>query len=432
MNKNNFIYDGTDLFEFGQFGFYHNEYTNKPTFLIKDERIRQIICGYEHTFILKESGELLAYGLNDNGQLGLGDYCNRNIPTLLMEDNEIRQIVCGKHHTFILKNSGELFAFGSGQYGQLGLGDSYSRRTPTLLPLGDKATDKKIRQIICGADHSFILKNNGELYAFGDNTYGQLGLGDNFNRDTPTLLMQDEGIKQIVCGWWFTSILKHNGELFVFGYNGFGQLGLGDFESRNKPTLLITDKNIRQIVCGASFTFILKNNGELFGFGYNSCGKLGFDRDRNATNVPILMATQRLFNSSTKSLNKSSNPISIYETQNEQNIGIRQIICGQSHTFILKNNGELFVFGYNDCGQLGLGDNENRYKPTLLMTNENIKLINGAIIEKIVWNPSIFFTLSETKKQEIINFLLVCHYYKLVYKIRMVKYMKNVIIDLLF
>ena len=104
---------------------------------------------------------------------------------------------------------------------------------------------------------------------------------------------------------------------------------------------------------------------------------------------------------------------------------IREIICGMYHTFILKNNGQLFVFG-----QLGLGD--YRCEPTLLMTNENIKLINNTIIEKIIWKPDIFSTLSEKRKNEIIGFLLVCHYYKQIYKINMVKYMKNMIIDLLF
>ena len=57
-------------------------------------------------------------------------------------------------------------------------------------------TDKQIRQIVCGGAHTFILKESGELFAFGYNYYGQLGLGNN-NRNTPTLLMTDKQIRQL-------------------------------------------------------------------------------------------------------------------------------------------------------------------------------------------------------------------------------------------
>ena len=91
---------------------------------MQDKEIRQIVCGYYHSFILKESGELFAFGRNISGQLGLGDNKDRNIPTLVMQDKKIKYIVCGAFSTFILKESGELFAFGYNYYGQLGLDDN--------------------------------------------------------------------------------------------------------------------------------------------------------------------------------------------------------------------------------------------------------------------------------------------------------------------
>ena len=95
-----------------------------------------------------------------------------------------------------------------------------------------------------------FLKESGELFAFGRNNYGQLGLGDNENRNVPTLVMQDKEIQQIVCGCYHSFILKESGELFAFGWNYYGQLGLGDNKDRNIPTLVMQDKKIRQIVCG--------------------------------------------------------------------------------------------------------------------------------------------------------------------------------------
>ena len=92
----------------------------------------------------------------------------------------------------------------------------------------------------------------------------------------------------------------------------------------------------------------------------------------------------------------------------------------------------MFAFGCNNDGQLGLGDNVNRNVPTLLMVDNNIVSINGVKTEKAKWDPKKYYTLSDSKKEIIKNFLLVCHYYKKKYNINMVKYMRHFIISLLF
>ena len=100
-------------------------------------------------------------------------------------------------------------------------------------------------------------------------THGQLGLGDNQNRNKAELLMTDPEIKQIICGCHHTMIWRNNGDVLVFGYNGYGQLGLGDSQNRNKPELLMTDPEIKQIICGGYHTMIWRNNGDVLVFGYN-------------------------------------------------------------------------------------------------------------------------------------------------------------------
>ena len=102
-----------------------------------------------------------------------------------------------------------------------------------------------------------------------------------------------------------------------------------------------------------------------------------------------------------------------------------------NHNFIYDGN-ELLAFGDNQYGQLGLGDEKSRNIPTLVGTFDNIILINGTIIKKIKWNSDIYSTLYKTKRSEIKNFLLVCHCYKRTYRINMVKYMRYMIISLLF
>lgn len=109
---------------------------------------------------------------------------------------------------------------------------------------------------------------------------------------------------------------------------------------------------------------------------------------------------------------------------------INQIICGGFHTFILKKIGEILVFGHNKYGELGLGDNENRCILTLMKTFENVVSINGTTMEKIKWDPNIYSFLSKTKKTEIKNFLLICYCYKQISKIHMIKYKRHMIIYL--
>lgn len=95
--------------------------------------------------LIYDGKELLVFGYNENGELGLSDNENRNKPTLLMQTDQIRLIVCGDSHTFILKQKGKLLTCGSNLYGQLGLGHNEDRNVPTLL-----MQYKTIRQIILG------------------------------------------------------------------------------------------------------------------------------------------------------------------------------------------------------------------------------------------------------------------------------------------
>ena len=112
--------------------------------------------------------------------------------------------------------------------------------------------------------------DSGNLLVFGNNKYGQLGLGDNINRYTPTLLTKDRDIKMIHCGGYHSIIHKINGDLLVFGLNKYGQLGLGNNKNKHVPTLLMNDKNIKNICCFRYHTMIYRNNGDLLFFGgYN-------------------------------------------------------------------------------------------------------------------------------------------------------------------
>jgi alpha-tubulin suppressor-like RCC1 family protein len=290
-----------------------------------------IFSGYSNNIILTENNETYVCGGNYSGQLGLGDKKNRNIYTKLEHNfGKIKNIYCGDYHNIILNEYDELYVCGNNCGGQLGLGDNKDRNTYVKL----ENNFGKIQNIFCGGFHSIILNDNNGLYACGDNMRGQLGLGDNKNRNTYTKIKHNFGkIKNIYCGDHHNIILTDNNELYVCGYNYYGQLGLGDNNNRNTYTKL--EHNFGKIIniyCGDHHNIILIENNELYVCGGNSVGQLGLDD--NNTSIYIKL---------------------------EHNFGIiKNIYCCYYHNIILNDNNEVFVCGYNEYGQLGLGDYENR------------------------------------------------------------------------
>ena len=250
-------------------------------------------------------------------------------------------------HSLILKNDGTLWSCGNNQYGQLGLGDTTNRSTFTQIT----TNSDNVKSVYHGQYHTIILKNDDTLWSCGNNQYGQLGLGDTTNRTTFTKITTNiNDIKEIYCGDYHTFILKNDGTLWSTGYNEYGQLGLGDATNRTTFTQITTNTdNIKSVYCGRKHTIILKNDGTLWGCGYNGEGSLGLG---DTTNRNIFTQI----------------------TTNTDNI--KEVYCGWCHTLILKNDGTLWGCGYNEYGQLGLGDITNRYTFTQVTTNaDDIKLV---------------------------------------------------------
>ena len=127
-----------------------------------------------------------------------------------------------------------------------------------------------------GGNHSIIWKGN-QLYAFGLNIKGQLGLGlpiTSFVKE-PTLVMENSDIKAVFCGSHHVMVYLGDGKLLGFGHNSFGQLGIGTNKDVVEPELILEDRNIKTICCGGFSALLYKNNGDLLVCGCNSFGQLG-------------------------------------------------------------------------------------------------------------------------------------------------------------
>uniref|UniRef100_A0A8W7PDC2 RCC1-like domain-containing protein n=1 Tax=Anopheles coluzzii TaxID=1518534 RepID=A0A8W7PDC2_ANOCL len=168
-----------------------------------DEVVR-VECGTSHTLFLTKEGKMYACGNNDHGQLGhdLDTLPNKRPQRLTsLENYIITCISCGTAHSLALTNWGQVFSWGSNAVGQLGH-DADNGRQPT--PRMIKAIGAKhVVQIASGQYHCLALTNNGELYAWGSNSYGQLGIGTTSEKvPMPTLIQSLAGvpIAFIACG----------------------------------------------------------------------------------------------------------------------------------------------------------------------------------------------------------------------------------------
>ena len=243
------------------------------------------------------------------------------------------------NHTFILKNDGTLWGCGNNSYGQLGLGDTTNRAIFTQII----TNADNIKSVYSGYDHTIILKNDDTLWGCGANGSGQLGLGDTSNRYIFTQIITNiDNVKSVCCGGRHTMILKNDNTLWGCGWNEYGQLGLGD--NTNRTTFIKITDDVKLVDCGRGHTIVLKNDGTLCGCGRNSYGQLGIGNTTNKYTFTQI-------------------------TTNADNI--KSIYCGDNYELILKNDGTLWGCGRNANGQLGLGDSSDRTTFTQITVNAN-------------------------------------------------------------
>ena len=167
---------------------------------------------------------------------------------------------------------------------------------------------------------NIIYTSDGNILVFGDNSFRQLGFDHNNNIYIPILLMNDKTIKKICCKTDSTILYKENGDLYVFGSNVDGELGLSHNNEIFKPTLIMNDHSIKDIVCGIKHTILYKENGDVIGFGNNFWDQLGLDFD-DYNNFNTMYKPTLIMNDKT----------------------IKNIVCGDYHTFIYRETGEVLV-----------------------------------------------------------------------------------------
>nr|QBK90288.1 MAG: F-box and regulator of chromosome condensation repeat protein [Pithovirus LCPAC102] len=327
---------------YGKLGKIGDEYINNINVPIKihtNIRVKKVSHGVNHTIIIDKNDVLWSLGFGNVGQLGLGNNIdNKNIYTKLKFEHKVKSVSCGFEHNMLIDENDELWGFGYNAYGQLGLGHNENINIPTKIPF-----NYKVKIISCGGNHTMIIDKNNELWSFGDNMCGQLGLCHNEDINIPIKIPLKNKVKSVSCGNEYTILIDINDEIWSFGNNELGQLGLGDTNDTNTPTKISIIKS--QITPEVLHTLKVH------------------DRQNFNINSPVI----------------SNNKVHF-------NYKVKYVSCGEFHTFIIDENDELWSFGYNESGQLGLGlcDDGNINIPTKISFNYKAKSISCGLDYTII------------------------------------------------
>ena len=183
------------------------------------------------------NGDLYVWGNNFNGQLGLGNYgegTHKTSPTKVPGLSNVVSVSIGHSFCAALTASGDIYTWGSNRYGQIGSGKSGQGvyvTSPTKVP-----GISNVVAINMGCYHSSAVTANGDLYVWGYNDFGQLGLGDETDRTTPTKVPGLSNVVAASMGYTHSAALTASGDIYIWGSNVDGQLGLGDRTKRLTPT----------------------------------------------------------------------------------------------------------------------------------------------------------------------------------------------------
>jgi alpha-tubulin suppressor-like RCC1 family protein len=251
-----------------------------------------IAAGARHSLALDTDGKVYAWGDNLQGQVGVNT--NRSVirtPTRVtnaLAALRIKAVAAGAEHSLVLAEDGKVYSWGRGNGGALGYTALGAVRAPRQI-----TNLSSIRQIAAGDKHSLFL-NAGKVYACGDNSLGQLGLPSSvLFTNTPVEIPFPGGvtIRKLVAGLDRCLAIAEDGRVFGWGYNRYGELGLG-FASTNAPFAVFQPQEVKALygateIAGGGFqTFALGSSGTLLASGLNEGGQLGVGGTNNVSSAP--------------------------------------------------------------------------------------------------------------------------------------------------
>ncbi|EFJ35462.1 hypothetical protein SELMODRAFT_404893 [Selaginella moellendorffii] len=347
--------------------------------------IARVACGHYHSLALSRSGELWAWGRNNEGQLGRGEKSILSAATITpqrvrgMESTRVRAAAGSGVVSMAICEDGSLWSWGSSKRGQLGLGLGV---TSSLLPQKIHAlAGKSVLQVSLGWGHALACTMDGELFSWGYHDSGRLGY----------LLPQDQTLMIQPS----KDSLDHNdvGEKMLMEQLRKEDAPILQWEP--KLVKLPEPSKIVQVACGLDHSLALSESGLLFSFGDNSTAQLGRETTEDSPIISRVggdlegkqvvaigagwghsLAVERCSRaaytwgwSSGSQLGRSG-PSSVPKQLEELDDPVVSVAGGRVHSLALTSKHQVWTWGCGRNGRLGLGSSRDENLPVLVESLE--------------------------------------------------------------
>ncbi|KAG8663128.1 PH, RCC1 and FYVE domains-containing protein 1 [Manihot esculenta] len=320
--------------------------------------VQNIACGGRHAALVTKQGEIFSWGEESGGRLGHGVDYDVLHPKLIdaLSNVNAEFVACGEYHTCVVTLSGDLYTWGDGthNFGLLGHGNEVSHWVPKRV--NGPLEGIHVSSISCGPWHTAVVSSAGQLFTFGDGTFGVLGHGDRRSVSIPREVESLKGLRTVraACGVWHTAAVVEvmvgnssssncsSGKLFTWGDGDKGRLGHGDKEAKLVPTCVaaLVETNFCRVASGHSLTVALTTSGHVYTMGSPVYGQLGNPHVDGKLPTRVEGKLSKSF--------------------------VEEIACGAYHVAVLTSKTEVYTWGKGANGRLGHGDIDDRNVPTLV------------------------------------------------------------------
>ena len=198
------------------------------------------------------------------------------------------KIAAGWAHSLLIKDDGTLWAWGSNEYGQLGISNTENKIVPVQV-----GNENNWIFVTAGGNSTFAIKEGGSLWAWGQNEYSRLGINNDsipFESE-PVRIGTDNDWVMVSAGGQHALAIKTDGSLWTWGNNNYGQLGDGGTADRTSPIQIGSDKDWAFVSAGSNHTLALKTDSSLWVWGSNEYGLLGLGDDPTIKREPVRLGT---------------------------------------------------------------------------------------------------------------------------------------------
>ena len=304
-----------------------------------------IAAGGNHSLGITSTGRLYAWGLNTSGQVGVATLTTVSSPVLVSgpATTSWRSIAGGGIHSLAITTTGILYGWGLNTAGQVGNASLTTVSSPVLVS-GPATTSWS--SVAAGSSHSFGITTIGQLYGWGQNTSGQVGINSLTTVSSPVLVSGPvtTSWSAISGGASHSNGILSTGLLYGWGLNTSGQVGIASLTTVSSPVVVYSASSTpfswTIVSAGTSFSLGITTNGVLYGWGLNTSGQVGI-ASLTSISSPVLV----------------SGPTTASWTS---------VSAGATHSLGITTIGQLYAWGLNTSGQVGIASLTTVSSPVLV------------------------------------------------------------------